>query len=94
MDAQIITAGITAASAVVVAIVGANQRRQHRTVRAVEEQVANSHTTNLRDDIDRVLDGIEGIRDDMRQEREDRRAGDKALADRLGHIEADLLDGR
>jgi hypothetical protein len=57
-------------------------------ITAVKEQVANSHSTNLRDDIDRVLDGIEGIRDDMRQEREDRRAGDIALADRLGRLEA------
>lgn len=91
MDSSIVTSAITAAAAVVVAVVGERQRRQHRTtartVRDVKEQVANSHSTNLRDDIDRVLDGIEGIRDDIREERADRRAADGALARRIQRIE-------
>lgn len=71
-------------------------RRKLNTVKghteASREQVENSHTTNLRDDIDLILAGLtevkttlgdhsrelEGIRNDLRQERVERIAGDKA----------------
>lgn len=68
-------------------------RRRGRDIKAVaehasaaREQVQNSHSTNLRDDLDKVLDGIEtlkqgqtqhsseigGLRADLRQERIER----------------------
>ncbi|MFC4089363.1 DUF2746 domain-containing protein [Micromonospora sp. GCM10011541] len=61
-------------------------RRQHKRLGEVKEHVANSHTTNLRDDIDKVLAGlgqvietqrqhgkeISGIREEIRHERVER----------------------
>lgn len=63
-------------------------RRQSSRISDVHEQVANSHTTNLRDDLDRVIEGIEtlvdgqrrhdddigSLRDDLRVERQERLA--------------------
>ncbi|AKY03709.1 hypothetical protein AVT26_gp27 [Streptomyces phage Lannister] len=81
-------------------------RRQHNAIEEVREnareardQVANTHSTNLRDDLDdlhedvrevlRVLqrhtEEIGGLRDDLRQERRER----LAVSDRLDdHINA------
>jgi hypothetical protein len=71
--------------------------RQHKALgevrkhsREANEQVSNSHTTNLRDDIDRLHDDVRavldisrqhakeigGLREDLRVEREERLAGD------------------
>ncbi|UTN93224.1 membrane protein [Mycobacterium Phage Sunflower1121] len=40
-------------------------RGTHRTMDTVREHVANSHTTNLRDDIDGLRDAIGGVRDHL-----------------------------
>lgn len=90
MDTAIIVAGIAAIGSFGTAYFS---HRQHRATKAVREQVQNSHDTNLRDDIDRVLDGITslvegqrrhdseiaGIREDQRIERRER----MALAERI-----------
>lgn len=53
-------------------------RRKRRVLEAVQHQVQNSHTTNLRDDVDRVIElvelsltGQDGLRQDMALLRED-----------------------
>ncbi|AEK07305.1 hypothetical protein PBI_MYXUS_32 [Mycobacterium phage Myxus] len=74
------------------------QRNHGKKLGDIKEQVANSHNTNLRDDIDRVLasvatlaeglgdvkvqvrdvkSDIGGIREDIRQERQERINGDR-----------------
>lgn len=104
MDPQVQVALISAGVAVFLALFGEGWRRQHKAItetrdnsREAKEQVKNSHTTNLRDDIDdvresvrevhhefantllnlaavqqRLVDGMEGIREDQRQERAER----------------------
>lgn len=93
MDPTIIVAVIAAAASMATAYMA---RAQRRDVALVRTQVQNSHTTNLREDIDRVLDGLErvhtgqsrhdaeiaGIRRDIRDERRER----MALAERIAHI--------
>ncbi|AVE00406.1 hypothetical protein SEA_OZZYJ_25 [Streptomyces phage OzzyJ] len=94
---------ITTGGTIAVALIGALVellRRQHNAIEEVRsnaqearDQVANTHSTNLRDDLDelhedvrevlRVLsrhtEEIGGLRDDLRQERRER----LAVADRL-----------
>ncbi|QFG11544.1 hypothetical protein PBI_BOGOSYJAY_31 [Mycobacterium phage BogosyJay] len=74
------------------------QRQHGKKLGDIKEQVANSHNTNLRDDIDRVLDAVSnltgqvgdlkqnvnhvtndigGLREDLRQERQERINGDR-----------------
>lgn len=85
------------AAALIAAITGvattALTVRQHREVVMVRAQVKNSHSTNLREDVDKVLDKLDavidgqsrhdseiaGLRADMRVERQER----LALASRL-----------
>lgn len=92
MDPTVQTAIVGAVAAIAVAAFGAygNKRlnQQDQKLKAVHHQVANSHETNLRDDLDRVIDGIEtlvegqrrhdeeiaGLRDDFRIERQERLA--------------------
>ncbi|MEU5902152.1 DUF2746 domain-containing protein [Streptomyces venezuelae] len=93
---------ISAAGTVAVALIGALVellRRQHRVMGEVRDQVSNTHTTNLRDDVDRVITGLgqvlegqaqhsremAGIRDDLAHERAER----LAVAERLDrHVSA------
>ncbi|AWY07591.1 membrane protein [Streptomyces phage Yosif] len=101
---------ITTGGTVVVALIGALvefMRRQHNAINDIREhaaeardQVANTHSTNLRDDLDdlhsdvrQVLDvlrqhgsEISGIRAEIRQEREER----LAVSDRLDNHLASL----
>jgi hypothetical protein len=52
--------------------------------------VANTHSTNLRDDIDRVLDGIGDMRDDIaevRRELSQERRERIDLGYRMDHVE-------
>jgi hypothetical protein len=90
MDSTIIAAIIAATTGVATTVLTVHQRRNTHAIRA---QVQNSHTTNLREDVDAVLakldaviDGqrrndaeISGLRADMRVERQER----LALAARL-----------
>lgn len=79
MDSNLFVALIGGTFTLLTAVSVEWQRRQHNAVREVRAQVKNSHSTNLRDDIDRVLRALErqegalgGIRTDMRVEREER----------------------
>jgi C4-dicarboxylate-specific signal transduction histidine kinase len=58
--AEILVAGITALGLIIVAAVG-ERTRQH--AKATREQVQNSHTTNLRDDIDRIHFALDRLAD-------------------------------
>ncbi|AZF93416.1 minor tail protein [Mycobacterium phage Centaur] len=73
---------------VVAPVLLSSHRKQNKTLETVREHVANSHTTNLRDDIDdlarTVREGfmetrrdIGGLRDELRTERIERIEGDK-----------------
>ncbi|QBJ01116.1 hypothetical protein PBI_ARISSANAE_30 [Mycobacterium phage Arissanae] len=74
------------------------QRNHGKKLGQINEQVSNSHNTNLRDDIDRVLSAVAGLtgqvgdlkvnvnhvtndigglREDLRQERQERINGDR-----------------
>ncbi|UOQ58086.1 DUF2746 domain-containing protein [Leucobacter allii] len=90
MTEAVVVALITAASGVAVAVVGGiflllqNRRQKRRDahvsekLEVVREQVQNSHGTNLRDDLDRIADGlmqlgknVEGLASDLRGVRRD-----------------------
>jgi hypothetical protein len=85
MDSTIAAAIIAAASGIATTALTV---RQHREVVMVRAQVKNSHTTNLREDVDKVLDKLDavidgqtrhdseiaGLRADMRVERQERLA--------------------
>lgn len=98
---------IAAFASVIVALLGLlaeGMRRNHNALRAVKkdtrgtrEQVENSHSTNLRDDIDllaqllekqdtksdAVLEAVTYLRRDVQQEREERLEADKANRDHI-----------
>jgi hypothetical protein len=60
MDGATIGSIATAASSVMVATIGYFGRKVHKglkTADEVREQVSNGHQTNLRDDIDKILEG-------------------------------------
>ena len=70
-------------------------RRHGKTLGNIEEQVTNEHSTNLRDDIDRISrlvtdgfaetrDDIHGLREEMQTERIERIEGDRRGMRRLG----------
>lgn len=47
-------------------------RRNHSTLKSVQDQVVNGHTqTNLRDDIDRAIAAVTALGDDVRNLRRD-----------------------
>ena len=90
----ILIALIGLAGATVPAVIA---RRHGETLGNIEEQVTNEHSTNLRDDIDRishlVAEGfaetrsdIHGLREEMRTERLERIEGDRRGLRRLGLI--------
>lgn len=93
MSEAVQVAIITTGGTVLVALVGVLVelvRRQHKVIGEVREathhtreQVLNSHTTNLRDDIDRVLGGIEQLHENQRQHGYE-----------LGHLRRDLQQER
>jgi uncharacterized membrane-anchored protein len=60
MDGATIASIATAASSVLVATIGYFGRKVHKglqTANEVRDQVSNGHETNLRDDIDKILEG-------------------------------------
>ena len=88
----VIIALIGMASATIPAVMA---RRHGKTLGAIEEQVTNEHSTNLRDDIDRisrlVAEGfsetrrdVRELREEMRTERLERIEGDRRGLRRLG----------
>ncbi|MGW1740043.1 DUF2746 domain-containing protein [Nocardia sp. NPDC001965] len=50
-------------------ITARGQRRQNGVIAEVREQVANTHTTNLREDLDAIHEDVRGIRTDVRDVR-------------------------
>ncbi|QEQ94058.1 membrane protein [Streptomyces phage Saftant] len=105
MEPTVQVALVTTGGTVFVTLIGVvveMLRRNHKALAEVQEnvsvardQVANSHTTNLRDDMDRLHDDVRevldvlrqhgkeigGLREDLRQERIER----LAVSDRLDH---------
>lgn len=73
--------------------VARNLNERARQLGEVHEQVKNTHTTNFREDLDQVRDlviagfkkvdaRIDGIHDEIRQERAERFAADQARSDK------------
>lgn len=65
--------------------------RNHKTLSSVHNEVKNSHASNLRDDLDRAIRGIEalahdvrGLRTDLMTEEERRRRDVADLEQRIG----------
>ncbi|WJN62724.1 tail needle protein [Streptomyces phage phiScoe15] len=105
MEPTVQVALVTTGGTVFVTLIGVvveMLRRNHKALSEVQEnaqiardQVANSHSTNLRDDMDRLHDDVRevldvlrqhgkeigGLREDLRQERIER----LAVSDRLDH---------
>ncbi|MEU8327301.1 DUF2746 domain-containing protein [Micromonospora sp. NPDC048839] len=81
MEPPVQAAIVTACGTVSVALIGVVVellRRQHKRLgevkahaAAARDQVQNSHTTNLRDDIDRVLAGLDQVIETQRQHGKD-----------------------
>ncbi|MFJ9158678.1 DUF2746 domain-containing protein [Streptomyces griseoviridis] len=64
IDPSVQVALVSAGGAVTAALVGVLVelvRRQGRVMGEVREHVANTHQTNLRDDLDRVVDGMSRV---------------------------------
>lgn len=66
--------------------------RNHKSLVAVRDQVENKHTSNLRDDVDRVIHAVEalsndvrGLRSDLAAEEERRRSAIKDVYHELDH---------
>lgn len=111
LDPQVQSATITGGVTLTVALLGVCAemlRRQKKALYEVKghaeaacEQVQNSHGTNLRDDLDRVMDGLDqllegqrqhtkditGLREEIRHERVERVYVEKRLDDHL-HMHA------
>jgi hypothetical protein len=45
--------------------------RNHKGIKAVQDQVQNAHTTNLRDDIDRAIAAVSALSQELRGLRQD-----------------------
>lgn len=67
--ASVIVATIAAAASIGTVVI---QGRQGRRLNEVHDQVKNTHTTNLREDLDQLHVEVSGLREDLRLEREER----------------------
>ncbi|MEV4642780.1 DUF2746 domain-containing protein [Actinoplanes sp. NPDC049548] len=100
LDATVQAATVTALGTIIVALVGIALellRRNHKRLGTVRDQVQNNHDTNLRDDVDQVLTGLDdvknmlhqhgrdigGIREELRHERAERLDVERRLTDHL-----------
>ncbi len=98
LEASVQAATVTAIGAIIVALVGIALellRRNHKQLGTVRDQVQNKHSTNLRDDVDKVLSGLDdvktilrqhgseigGIREELRHERAERLDVERRLND-------------
>lgn len=80
IDPNIVVAAITTAGAIATAFI---VRAQKRRIDEVHEQVKNTHTSNLRDDVDKLIEfnqlalrEIAALRTDLQLERQERIALD------------------
>lgn len=64
-------------------------RRHNRAVGGIRDQLYNGHETNLRDDLDGVVDGVRGIRDDIGEMRRDMRGFRGDLGGIRGELRAE-----
>ncbi|MFI5840539.1 DUF2746 domain-containing protein [Catenuloplanes sp. NPDC051500] len=93
LEAPVQAAIVTAVGTVTVALIGVvleYLRRNHKRLGEVKEQVANSHKTNLRDDIDVVIAELRGLRTEVQQERRERFEADQRTDARLAQLERKL----
>lgn len=91
LEAAVQAAIVTAAGTVLVALIGIALellRRNHKRLGRVQEQVVNSHPTNLRDDIDQVLSELRGLRTEVRHERAERFDYEQRTNERLTRLES------
>ena len=65
MAAAIATAFAATVAAVASVVVALINRKQSRALAEVKHQVKNSHGTNLRDDLDKVIGGLGEVKDDL-----------------------------
>lgn len=72
LESPVVVAFVTGLLAIIGTAVAEVLRRQHKAIGAlkensdiVREQTQNSHKTNLRDDIDRVIHGIDMLTEQM-----------------------------
>lgn len=86
----LLVAGFTTVSAILVALINKHDAVA-KDIKITKEQVQNSHSTNLRDDIDGlhadvrlVLRSVETLREELYQERKERIKADDVL---LKHID-------
>ncbi|MEU7905897.1 DUF2746 domain-containing protein [Actinoplanes sp. NPDC049118] len=84
---------MTTLGTVLVALIGVVVellRRQHKALGAVQEQVHNAHGTNLRDDLDKVIAGVDQLLDG--QDRHDQLLREHARD--IGGLRAELRHER
>jgi Protein of unknown function (DUF2746) len=86
LDPTVQSAIVGLVGAVLVALIsllGILMQRHNKTLNTVRDQVQNSHSTNLRDDVDRVLEGVAQLAEMSR-----------AHGYELGHLRRDLQQER
>lgn len=91
MEPSVQASFVTASGAVVVALIGVLVeilRRQHKRLGEVCEHVANSHETNLRDDLDKVIHGLGEVKEMLREQAKDI----NGLREEIRHERAERLD--
>jgi hypothetical protein len=91
LEASVQAAAVTAFGAILVALIGIALellRRNNKRLGSVQQQVQNSHPTNLRADVDDVLAALERI------ERTQGQHGDEigGLREEIRHERAERLD--
>jgi hypothetical protein len=65
--------------------------RNHKGIEAVKEQVKNGHTnTNLRDDVDRVINSVDQLSSDFRGLRQDLAAEEDRRRNQVAELEQRL----
>lgn len=84
---------------VLVAVAAVPSFLAHRTgrdVKQVRQQVENQHATNLRDDVDRAIHGIEALATDLRGLRQDLAAEEARRREHIDELRDEVnrkLDG-
>lgn len=64
--------------------------RNHKTLSSVHQEVKNSHASNLRDDLDRAIAGIEALAHDVRGLRTDIATEEDRRRQQVAELRADL----
>ena len=72
-------------------IVLSRLNRQDQELKVVRDHVANTHTTNLRDDLDGVGAKIDRVIDSLNMERAERRADTRGMRQEIQFIREDIV---